>query len=177
MDVHSVTFDPADGAVLTPLAGGGEFSRPTPPPKEGRSPVAGRRQSWESISDALSRTYSVPVRVHPKDSKTLFLGVAEEPPPFWLNRATKANGALMRSTDGGATWQQLAGGFPTPYESMVECIEFDPAQPDHVFAGTGGEGARYIKLDRGEIFQSVNRGDSWEKLPLTFPLIYALAVH
>ena len=59
---------------------------------------------------------------------------------------------------------------------MVECIEFDPAQPDHVFASTGGEGARYIKLDRGEIFHSVNRGDSWEKLPLTFPLIYALAV-
>ena len=82
----------------------------------------------------------------------------------------------MRSTDGGATWQQLADGFPTPYESMVECIEFDPTQPDHVFAGTGGEGARYIKLDRGEIFQSVNRGDSWEKLPLAFPLIYALAV-
>jgi hypothetical protein len=48
---------------------------------------------------------------------------------------------------------------------MVECIEFDPAQPDRVFAGTGGEGARYIKLDRGEIFHSVNRGDSWEKLP------------
>jgi photosystem II stability/assembly factor-like uncharacterized protein len=179
MDVHSVTFDPADGAVLYAATGGGEnFPDPTPPPK-GRPLYRSRDggKSWESISDALSRTYSVPVRVHPKDSKTLFLGVAEEPPPFWLNRATKANGALMRSTDGGATWQQLAGGFPTPYESMVECIEFDPAQPDHVFAGTGGEGARYIKLDRGEIFQSVNRGDSWEKLPLTFPLIYAVAVH
>ncbi len=178
MDVHSVTFDPADGAVLYAATGGGEnFPDPTPPPK-GRPLYRSRDggQSWESITDTMTRTYSVPVRVHPKDSQTLYLGVAEEPPPFWLNRATKANGALMRSSDGGVTWQQLAGGFPSPYESMVECIDFDPDEPDHVFVGTGGEGARYIKLEDGEIFHSADRGDSWEKVPLRFPIIYALAV-
>jgi hypothetical protein len=35
-------------------------------------------------------------------------------------------------------WEQLGGGFPNPYQSMVECIEFDPETPDHVFAGAGG---------------------------------------
>ena len=112
----------------------------------------------------LARTYAVPVRVHPADSRLLYLGVAEEPPPIWLNRPTKANGAIMRSADGGVSWQQLTGGFPSPFESMVECIEFDPAEPDHVYAGTGGEGARYIKLDKGEVFRSVDRGDHWEQL-------------
>ena len=76
----------------------------------------------------------------------------------------------------GSSWQQLAGGFPSPFESMVECIEFDPDAPDTVILGTGGEGARYIKLDKGEIFRSINRGDSWEKIPLSFPIVYALAV-
>jgi photosystem II stability/assembly factor-like uncharacterized protein len=178
MDVHSVTFDPTNGTVLYAATGGGEnFPDPTPPPKGRplyRSQDSG--QSWESISDSLPRTYSVPVRVHPSNSQMLFLGVAEEPPPFWLNRATKANGALMRSSDGGATWQQLTGGFPNPYESMVECIEFDPARPDDVFVGTGGEGARYIKLEKGEMFHSSDRGDNWKRLPLNFPIIYALAV-
>jgi photosystem II stability/assembly factor-like uncharacterized protein len=178
MDVHSVTFDPTNGAVLYAATGGGEnFPDPTPPPKGRplyRSHDGGK--SWESISDSLLRTYSVPVRVHPSNSQMLFLGVAEEPPPLWLNRATKANGALMRSSDGGATWQQLTGGFPNPYESMVECIEFDPAQPNDVFVGTGGEGARYIKLEKGEMFHSSDRGDNWERLPLKFPIIYALAV-
>jgi hypothetical protein len=61
-----------------------------------------------------------------------------------LNRGSKANGALMRSADGGMAWQQLAGGFPNHYPSMVEYIEFDPAEPDHLFVGTGGEGALYI---------------------------------
>jgi photosystem II stability/assembly factor-like uncharacterized protein len=178
MDVHSVTFDPADSAILYAATGGGEnYPDPTPPPKGRplyRSLDGGK--SWGSISDDFQRTYSVPVRVHPEDSQSLFIGVAEDPPPLWLNRANKANGALMRSTDGGATWQQLTDGFPNPFQSMVECIEFDPADPDHIFAGTGGEGARFIKLEEGEIFHSLDRGDRWEKIPLRFPIIYALAV-
>jgi hypothetical protein len=59
---------------------------------------------------------------------------------------------------------------------MVECIEFDPVTPDHVYVGTGGEGARYIQLDKGEIFRSADRGNNWEKIPLGFPIVYALAV-
>jgi photosystem II stability/assembly factor-like uncharacterized protein len=118
----------------------------------------------------------VPVRVHPQKSDVLFLGVAEDPPPFWLKRATRANGALMRSDDGGNSWRQLKEGFPDPYESMVECIDFDPAHPDHVFVGTGGEGARYIKLEKGEVFHSADCGDHWEKLPIDVPIIYAMAV-
>ena len=178
LDVHSVTFDASKPDVIYAATGGGEnFPDPTPPPK-GRplyhSTDAGK--SWKSISDTFERTYSVPVRVHPKDSQTLYIGVAEEPPPLWLKRTTKANGALMRSTDGGNSWKQLTGGLPTPFESMVECIEFDAEEPDHIFIGTGGEGARFIKLETGEIYHSRDRGDHWEKIPVQFPIIYALAI-
>jgi photosystem II stability/assembly factor-like uncharacterized protein len=178
LDVHCVTYDAICPDMIYAATGGGEnFPDPTPPPKGRplyRSTDGGK--SWSSLSDAFDKTYSVPVRVHPKDSRVLYIGVAEEPPPLWLNRPTKANGALMRSSDGGANWQPLTAGLPTPFESMVECIEFDPDQPDHILIGTGGEGARFIKLTEGEIFRSLDRGDHWEKIPLRFPIIYALAV-
>lgn len=178
MDVHSVVFDPATSSTLYAATGGGEnFPDPTPPPKGRplyRSQDGGK--SWASITDSLKRTYSVPVRVHPRNSNAIYLGVAEEPPPLWLNRPTKANGVLMRSLDGGATWEQLVNGLPNPFESMVECIEFDPEDTRSIFAATGGEGARYIKLNSGEIFQSADGGDRWKKIPLSFPIIYALAV-
>jgi len=59
---------------------------------------------------------------------------------------------------------------------MVECIDFDPNQLDHVFIGTGGVGARLIKLTEGEIYHSRDRGDHSQRAPLNFPIIYALAV-
>ncbi len=177
MDVHSIVIDPNNSALLYAATGGGEnFPEAAPPPKGRplyRSKDGGK--SWESISDGVSRSYAVPVRVHPKNSQILYLGAAQEPPPNWLDRPTKANGAILRSVDGGVSWQQLEGGFPSPFASMVECIEFDPDQPDNIFLGTGGEGARYINLDKGEIFRSINRGDSWEKMPLRFPIVYSLA--
>src|ERR1043166_6035360 len=85
LDVHSVTFDASKPDMIYAATGGGEnFPDPTPPPK-GRplyhSTDPGK--SWKSISDTFERLYSVPVRVHPKDSQTLYIGVAEEPPPLW----------------------------------------------------------------------------------------------
>lgn len=178
MDVHCVAFDPRDSNVVYAATGGGEnFPDPTPFPK-GRPLYKSRDggRSWKCITENFDRTYAVPIRVHPRDSQNLYLGVAEEPPPLWLNRPTKSNGALMRSLDGGSSWNRLVNGLPDPFFSMVESIDFDPDQPDHIFIGTGGEGARYIKLEEGEAFHSEDRGDHWEQIPLKFPIIYALAV-
>ena len=178
MDVHCVAFDPVDTHVVYAATGGGEnFPDPTPYPK-GRPLYCSQDggKSWRCITKDFNRTYAVPVGIHPKDSRTLFLGVAEEPPPLWLKRPTKANGALMRSRDRGSTWERLTHGLPDPFFSMVECIDFDPDEPDRVFIGTGGEGARFIKLEEGEVFCSEDRGEHWEKVPVKFPIICALAV-
>jgi hypothetical protein len=44
---------------------------------------------------------------------------------------------------------------------MVVAIDWDPSDPQRVFAGT----------DRGAIFCSHDRGISWEPLPIRLPTI------
>ncbi len=52
---------------------------------------------------------------------------------------------LVRSMDGGATWNAL----PTAgLSSVVSVLAFDPLNPNHLFAGTGGGGVFEITLEQ-----------------------------
>jgi hypothetical protein len=104
------------------------------------------------------------VKLDPSDSQTLYLGVARGTPLGWRGRASVADGAIMRSRDSGNTWEQLAEGLPNPLLSMVECIEFDPDDAETIVMATGGEGARYVNLEKSELYRSSNRGEHWHQI-------------
>jgi hypothetical protein len=82
----------------------------------------------------------------------------------------------MRSNDAGTTWEQLGEGLPNPLLNMIECLEFDPDDSQSMVIATGGEGARYVKLDRSEVYLSVNRGEQWEEIIGGLPNIGSLAL-
>jgi photosystem II stability/assembly factor-like uncharacterized protein len=174
LDVHSIHIDPQDPQVIYAATGGGER---IPYPKGKplyRSNDGGK--TWRSITDDLERHYAVPVKLDPADSQTVYLGCARGTPFSWRDRPSVADGALMRSRDSGITWQQLNEGLPQPLQNMVECIEFDPEDSSTMAIATGGEGARYVKLETSEVYLSSNRGDSWEQILGTLPNICSLAV-
>ena len=174
LDVHSIQIDPRNAEVIYAATGGGERN-PYPKGKPlYRSDDGGKM--WRSISDDLERHYAVPVRLDPADSQTIYLGCARGTPFSWRDRPSVADGALMRSKDSGKTWQQLNEGLPQPLQNMVECIEFDPDDPKTMAIATGGEGARYVKLEKSEVYLSSNGGDSWELILDKLPNICSLAV-
>jgi photosystem II stability/assembly factor-like uncharacterized protein len=174
MDVHSIVIDPFDTQRVYAATGGGERS-PYPKGKPlYRSNDGG--QSWMSITDSLERHYAVPVKLDPTDSQTLYLGVARGTPLGWRGRPSVADGAIMRSRDSGKTWEQLAEGLPNPLLSMVECIEFDPDDAETIVMATGGEGARYVNLEKSELFRSSNRGEHWHQIVGDLPNICSLCL-
>ncbi len=61
-------------------------------------------------------------------------------------------GHLLRSRDGGTTWQQLTAGLPERNYDVF-ALAVDPHHPRHVFAA--------IDDRAGGIFESFNGGDSW----------------
>ena len=63
---------------------------------------------------------------------------------------------LYRSEDSGETWRLV----PSPLSDYcVWAIAIDPAEPDRMYAGTGGP-------SRATIFRSADGGTSWEKRPV-----------
>lgn len=64
---------------------------------------------------------------------------------------------IHRSSDGGATWEQLKNGIPGSNLGKIG-LAVSPQNPDVLYAA--------IELDRrtGAVYRSENRGSSWEKM-------------
>ena len=69
-----------------------------------------------------------------------------------------------RSSNGTAKWHliEVVGSD----DDMVVAIDWDPADPHRVYAGTEG----------GSIFRSEDRGESWEPITIRMPAIAVSAM-
>jgi photosystem II stability/assembly factor-like uncharacterized protein len=97
-----------------------------------------------------------------------------------------AGGAILTSTDAGATWQSRVNGLPSPPNtcSRSQCAELaisllavDPQQSGTVYAGSWGtttQGENSPDRDKG-IFKTTDGGLTWNRASPEFPVI-ALAV-
>jgi hypothetical protein len=72
----------------------------------------------------------------------------------------EANAYIFRST-GGAPWEKLGGGLPEPLDYMAYALLTDPGAPGHLYAG----------LSNGDVWHSVDYGDTWQQLPFRLPAI------
>jgi len=84
------------------------------------------------------------IAVKPNDPRTVFVTLGDSTPG--------RIGAVMRSTDAGATWQSL--GLPIQPNSAMWTVSVPASAPDTVFAAS-----RY-----GYLYRSDDGGDSWRKL-------------
>ena len=91
-------------------------------------------------------TYSRGIREVPGDNKTVW-GAAG------ANFQSEL-GALYRSKDVGATWEHIELGFDA--RSTMFGIAFDEHQRGRMYCATGG----------GQVFGSLDRGESWNAYPL-----------
>ena len=108
------------------------------------------------------------IAVHPSDPDVAF---AASPGHLW---GYSGGRGLYRTTDGGETWDKLAGGLPE--DAMTGCTEviMHPSDPDVLFAGM------YHRLRQpwhyqsggraGGLYKSTDGGDSWRRLERGLPL-------
>ena len=120
-----------------------------------------RGANWELINTGLDRRYTLHIAAAPDDADVVLVTVSEN--------ARRLNPQFYRSTDAGQTWTLVDGlGEGENPEDMVVAFDWDPEEPNRVYAGTDG----------GSLFSSGDGGVSWQKLPVQLPTVAvgALAV-
>ncbi|MDR6263764.1 sialidase family protein [Roseobacter sp. N2S] len=128
-----------------------------------RSTNGGR--SWDDITAGLPSTFGFPIRVHPRDPKTLWTiplngdSAGRFPPD--------AAAAVWRSSDGGDTWQDMRAGLPQEgcfFTVLRQGMAGDTRDPAGVYFGTNS----------GSVFGSLDGGDTWGELIRHLPTILAV---
>lgn len=105
---------------------------------------------------------------------------------LWLGAAP---GALLRSDDGGRTWQANAGILEHPTRERWQpgaggmcchSVQLDPSDPARIYVGISAAGA-FRTDDGGETWQPINRSVAADFLPDPYPevgqCVHKLLVH
>ena len=110
-------------------------------------------QSFERVLFKDENTGGADVVLSPTDPNTVYAVLWEARQGPWENAAwSGANSGLFKSTDGGATWTQLAGGLPTTADGLGRLgIGISPSNPRRMYvtATAGAKSGLYRSDDAG----------------------------
>ncbi|KQZ67609.1 WD40/YVTN/BNR-like repeat-containing protein [Nocardioides sp. Root151] len=108
---------------------------------------------WESIADGLPADFGFPMVVHPHNPETIFVfpiqgGDARYP--------VDAKARVWRSTDAGASWQELGTGLPEGFfvAVMRDAMDADSHDPAGLYFG-GRNGGVFASADAGETWREI----------------------
>jgi photosystem II stability/assembly factor-like uncharacterized protein len=157
-DVHTIVIHPQNTEKLFIATGGHDYRKGKTKGKALYcSPDGG--ESWLPMAADFNQEYSVPLIMDPKNPEVLYSALAAGQPGQWRKRPTGAESLVIRSLDGGNSWQKLDGDIAKASKSFVEAIVIDEAQPSRVYAAQRN----------GELFSSENGGETWTKLDVRLP--------
>ncbi|MCG7534006.1 rhombosortase-dependent cadherin domain-containing protein [Pseudoalteromonas sp. OOF1S-7] len=104
-------------------------------------------QSWQPLSDLATNLAVTTLTFAPNDPNTIYAGTGEG---FFNADAIRGDG-IFRSTDGGATWEQLEATASNELFHYTNKIVFSKNDPATLYAAT-----------RGGVQRSKDSGVSWE---------------
>ena len=114
-------------------------------------------QTFEKVLYKDDRTGAVDLAFDPRNPQTVYAVLWQAQQGPWENGAFSGpNSGLFKSTDGGATWNQLTGGLPTFSQGLGRIgIGIAPSDPTRIYALVESREA-------GGLYRSDNAGASWK---------------
>jgi photosystem II stability/assembly factor-like uncharacterized protein len=117
---------------------------------------------WESLTTRAFRIgYPDALVMHPGNEQLMFAGGSRTSPGGW--RTTHdADSRVMRTRDGGRSWDELTNGLPEHIIGNVEAMAMD--------VWDGGY-ALFAATTDGDVFGSEDEGEHWQHLAKGLPAI------
>ena len=108
-------------------------------------------KTWRKNPMPPDANYPDPIVIHPDDPDLIFLTAGVGWPPHWY-KLGRARGKMYRSRDAGETWERLLGGLPNGQRATFSALTIETWQ---------GGYALYAADSDGQVFESLDGGDSW----------------
>jgi photosystem II stability/assembly factor-like uncharacterized protein len=122
--------------------------------------------TWYEISGNLPSDFGFPVGIDSNDPDTVFVipitSDSEHYPP-------DGRLAVYRSRTGGNEWEALTDGLPQEHcyvNVLRDAMAIDAHDPCGIYFGTTG----------GQVYASVDAGDTWEPIVRDLPAVYSVEV-
>jgi photosystem II stability/assembly factor-like uncharacterized protein len=117
--------------------------------------------SWQKVLYKDENTGAIDLAFDPSDSQVVYavLWAARQGPWEYNNAYVGSTSGLFKSTDGGATWQQLTNGLPTTAQGLSRIgIGIAPSNPQRIYAWVTA-----AKESAG-IYRSDDAGANWTRV-------------
>ncbi len=173
--VGEILVHPTDPEVAY-VAGLGNLWAPGPERGVFRTTDGG--QSWEKVLYLDDFTGAVDLAMDPTDPNVIYAGMYARLRKAWGFNGGGPNGGIYKTTDGGASWEKLAGGLPegdvgrigldisrSDPNVLVAMVEApNPPPPGGRPAGQGGFGRGNREPSGTGTWRTEDGGATWEQL-------------
>jgi photosystem II stability/assembly factor-like uncharacterized protein len=123
-------------------------------------------QSWTEITDGLPSEFGFAAAVHPHDRDTFYVIPLD---PGHARCMPDGKAAVWRTRDAGSSWQRLDNGLPQSDAHLGVLRE-------GMAADTYDTPGHYFGTSTGQVFASVDDGESWSEIASYLPAISSVEV-
>jgi len=129
--IGRIVIHPENNAIVYVAALGHLY---TDNPERGVYKTTDGGQTWARVLFSDDRTGAIDLVMHPKNPDILFAATWEKERKAWNMTESGDKSGIYRTTDGGKTWQKLAGGFPQGKDVGRIGLCISRSNPDVVYA-------------------------------------------
>ncbi len=113
--------------------------------------------TWERVLFVSDSTAGIDVAINPGNPNIVFAALWERIRSPIYRRVGGVTSGIWKSTDGGNTWNRLAGGLPAPSQTIGRIgLAIAPSGPDTIYASYSDDPGYLMGF-----YRSTNGGASW----------------